>query len=393
MRALRTFSALFATLLVAGFTSAQGADQDVAPASAPWGAPAAQVASGAQSLALLHDNGKYITGFGNGAGAANTSAIEAGFVTFGYGCQLSSTSNNRVADDFTVPAAQTWVLSSMTWRAYQTGAPSNGTLTSANVRIWQGGSPAFGGTVLAGDITTNRMTGMAWSGVYRVESTSPGDISRAIIDATIDMSWVPPLPEGTYWVDVQFTGNLSSGPWSNPTVAAHVLDNAEQFTSSTGTWQPVADAASGAFQDFPFILDGIDSNCPAVTTYCTPKITSSGCPPLITTSGSPKPGGGFIVRGTLVDPGHIGVFFYAGNGPAAIPLQGGFLCVAPPVQRLPASVSNGFGPCLGAYTYNLDALVTSLPTGSVMHGQFWFRDPGAASGTGLSNGVTFTVCP
>ena len=131
----------------------------------------------------------------------------------------------------------------------------------------------------------------------------------------------------------------------------------------------------------------------SISTYCTAKTSSNGCVPAIGSLGTPAPGAGFTITGAMIEANQIGVAFYSTNGPLAQPFQGGFLCAMPPVLRLPVQNAGGAGACTGTYSFNIDGVVTSVATGTQFWFQLWFRDPGAASGTGLSNALTFTTCP
>jgi len=64
--------------------------------------------------APVFDNGTVVNGGG-------LSVLTAPASTFGFGAQAGS--NNRVADDFTVPVGTTWNVQSLSLDAYQTGAP------------------------------------------------------------------------------------------------------------------------------------------------------------------------------------------------------------------------------------------------------------------------------
>ena len=135
---------------------------------------------------------------------------------------------------------------------------------------------------------------------------------------------------------------------------------------------------------------------PSVTVYCTAKLTSSGCTPSIGWSGTPSASGAFAVLASQVEPTQLGVLFYALNGPAALPFQGGFLCVQPPVKRLGLQGSGGSAACSGAFAVDFSAHVAAgadpaLVPGAQVWSQFWFRDAGAASGTGLTNALQFTL--
>jgi hypothetical protein len=63
------------------------------------------------------------------------------------------------------------------------------------------------------------------------------------------------LDPGTYWLDWQADGSLSSGPWAPPVTydGAGGSGNAMQYTDS---WNPVRDGTPEWGEDFPFFIDG-----------------------------------------------------------------------------------------------------------------------------------------
>jgi len=87
---------------------------------------------------------------------------------------------------------------------------------------------------------------------------------------------------------------------------------------------------------------------------------------------------------------------------AAIPFQDGTLCVAPPLVRTPVQFSYGNPPpptdCSGTYAFDMNARIQSgldaaLVAGAHVYCQYWMRDPGAASATGLSDALHFQIEP
>ncbi|MFZ1553126.1 MAG: hypothetical protein WAV53_17145, partial [Anaerolineae bacterium] len=82
--------------------------------------------------AILFDNGPLVTHPGGGFGGADASAVQTaiGLTIYGAGHQLSA--NNRVADDFTVPAGETWTINTVTFYAYQTGSTTTSTINHVN---------------------------------------------------------------------------------------------------------------------------------------------------------------------------------------------------------------------------------------------------------------------
>ena len=173
--------------------------------------PAAPAAPAANPEAILFDNGPLTTHPGGGAGGADASAVQTALLasTYGFGHQISA--NNRVADDFTVPAGG-WTISTITFYAYQTGSTTTTTINNVNLQIWNG-VPGVG-SVVFGDTTTNRLAGSSFSNIYRVLDTGLTDSARPIMANVVTVNTT--LPAGTYWLDWQTGGTLASGPWAPP---------------------------------------------------------------------------------------------------------------------------------------------------------------------------------
>ena len=147
-----------------------------------------------------------------------------------------------------------------------------------------------------------------------------------------------------------------------------------------------------------FVRDRQD--CAAsVATYCTAKTSSSGCAPAIGYVGTPSASasGGFTVSATQIEASQPGVFFYGVTGPDALPFQGGWSCVNPPIQRTPPqdSGTSGSPPCTGVLALDLNAsgICASIGVGYRGWMQVWFRDPASFTGTVLTDALEWTVCP
>jgi hypothetical protein len=137
-----------------------------------------------------------------------------------------------------------------------------------------------------------------------------------------------------------------------------------------------------------------------VTSYCTPKTTSHGCVPVMSTSGgaSASAGSGFAVKCGSVEPTKNGLLLYSTAGPSNGAFQGGVLCLAPAIKRTAAQNSGGAAACSGNYSFDFNVLIAAgtnpaLVAGAQVWGQYWFRDPGDTFGSGLSNALTFHICP
>jgi parallel beta-helix repeat protein len=140
----------------------------------------------------------------------------------------------------------------------------------------------------------------------------------------------------------------------------------------------------------------------APTTYCTAKLNSLGCLPAIDSWGfaslsSPH---AFDIQVHYVRNNELGIFYY-GYLPGSAPFQGGTRCVSSPKLRTPVLNSGGAATgidCSGVFHFDMNARIQSgvdgnLAVGTVVYGQFWMRDSGSPSGTGLSDGIQFTVQP
>ncbi len=139
--------------------------------------------------------------------------------------------------------------------------------------------------------------------------------------------------------------------------------------------------------------------CPPPVAYCSSQYNSDGCAPEIDFSGSPSLSGAddFHIKAALIVANKSGLLFY-GFGPANIPLLGGTLCVQGPQVRTSIANSGGSSqfPCDGEFDFFWSQAFNAsqgIGAGTSVYAQFWYRDPGAASGTGLTDALEFSVCP
>jgi len=238
-----------------------GEAAELVGAEAPKGeiltpSPLAQTSVPYAPIAALYDNGPLVNSPGTGAGGADESMLQnvsLGMGTYGFGHQ--SLYGYRVADDFTVTGGG-WYVDTITFFAYQTGSGLVSTISAVNLQIWNGVPGAPGSVVVFGDTTTNRLVNTTWSGIYRVMETTSGNTDRPIMANTVKVGVM--LPPGTYWLDWQSDGTLSSGPWAPPVTinGQATTGNALQYL---GAWGAVLDNGTGTQQDFPFIIAGQDA--------------------------------------------------------------------------------------------------------------------------------------
>jgi len=203
---------------------------------------------------VLYNNGPLITHTGvcSGDDDSRLQNISLGMSTFGFGHSVST--GFRMADDFTVPSGG-WDIDSITFYAYQTGAPTSPSpITGLYLQIWDGPPDDPGSSIVWGDLTTNILSDTSYSGIRRSLDTGECATNRYIFANTADV--VVSLGAGTYWLDWMTDGSLASGPWAPPVtiLGETTTGNALQYTS-TG-WNETMDTGSNTQQDMPFIIRG-----------------------------------------------------------------------------------------------------------------------------------------
>ena len=202
--------------------------------------------------AVLFTSGPHYNVPNGGAGGTHLSSLQTSLSMNSFG--FAHQSGFRVADDFTIPAGQTWNIENVELYAYQTGSTTTSTITGVNIRIWSG-APGTG-TIVFGDTTTNRMASTTFANVYRASETTPTNTQRPLMKQTVTLGVT--LPAGTYWLDWQTSGSLASGPWVPPIVitGSSTTGDARQFNSSNGQWSNILDGGTNTQQGLPFTLNG-----------------------------------------------------------------------------------------------------------------------------------------
>jgi uncharacterized repeat protein (TIGR01451 family) len=209
---------------------------------------------GFQSPGVLFDSGPLITHPGGGAGGADASRMQNSSLGMSVaGFRDSVSGNYSVADDFAVPAGLGWSMTQMTFFAYQTGSTTTSTINDVRVQLWDG-PPSAGGSVIWGDLTTNRLASTTFSNIYRDSETTVGNSTRPIMKvvATVPTSLAP----GTYWVEWQMGGTLASGPWVPPITILGQTTTGNALQNVAGTWQAALDTGTATPQGFKFIIEG-----------------------------------------------------------------------------------------------------------------------------------------
>jgi Cys-rich repeat protein len=204
---------------------------------------------------VLYDNGPLVTHADSCTDQdASRVQVNLGMSTIGFGHQFIN--GNRMADDFTVPSGG-WNIDSITFYAYQTGAPSSPSpITGLYVQIWDGSPDDNESSVIWGDLTTNILYDSYFTNIQRDTETTPCANNRYIFaDTALIGEYFAP---GTYWLDWMTDGSLTSGPWAPPVtlLGQTTTGNALQYTTSSGVWAPAYDTGPYTQQDMPFIIMG-----------------------------------------------------------------------------------------------------------------------------------------
>ncbi len=201
----------------------------------------------------------------NDAGVTTIANVVRGFA--GYKSNVNGVALDfGLADDFTVPAGETWSLTSLDVFAYQSSyAGLTSPFTQMYIRIWDGPPGGEGSNIIAGDLTTNVLTGSVLAGLYRISNTiippTPTTLLRRIWTTTGTIT--KQLTAGTYWIEWQFPmpDNQAAFFPSVTIVDKRFLPGMNaKVRIGTSTWINVLDSSTTPIpanivpQDMPFIL-------------------------------------------------------------------------------------------------------------------------------------------
>lgn len=194
---------------------------------------------------VLFNNGNFVTHPGSGPGGSDYSLLMSPLSNYGFGNQYDA--GRRVADDFTV-TGDGWIIDSIVFFEYQTGSPTSTTFTATYLQIWKGSDLVWG------DLMTNRLQRSAWSGCYRGDDFQ--NSQRPIMRNTCTTPSLS-LQPGTYNIDWQADGSLSSGPWCVPVTINGSLTTGDAQGYYDGEWGYLYGDTLDLFpQGLPFIVYG-----------------------------------------------------------------------------------------------------------------------------------------
>lgn len=197
----------------------------------------------------------YVSNLGNGCDGFNTSIPQEGLTTLGYSVNQGQ---HRLMAFCEAPAGAPTLLDVMTWPVYQESANPVAPPQAVYVRLWNG-DPLNGGTVLAGNLTTNRLENAnpLGTGAYRTDIGDPKNCSRPIRNLLVNMDWAPPLNAGQmFGIEVVVEGAPGTPAVQSPATPfpeyPGFFKPALQYDVQTQQWSKLSD---GAFDvQIPFRL-------------------------------------------------------------------------------------------------------------------------------------------
>ncbi|HMT75163.1 MAG TPA: hypothetical protein PKA77_13910 [Chitinophagaceae bacterium] len=181
----------------------------------------------------------------------------------GYACYYNSYFNYKAADDFMVPAGQTWALSKIS--VYVNGDNvATCPFDVLRIEIWNGNPKTAGSSVIFGNMSTNVLAETKDSMMYAILNTQ---IPTATNNPTLNYKiWKlsaninKTLPPGSYWLVYQAHCSNDNECYSPPIKIKGSRGlpgwNAKVF-NSLGVWQEIVDTgipstSARVPQDLPF---------------------------------------------------------------------------------------------------------------------------------------------
>ena len=199
-------------------------------------------------------------------GSATDLQTLLGLGTYGWGCQAAS--NNSVADDFMVPAGQSWLIDGIVLNLYQTGATTP-TITSIDYAFLTADPlgqppPVWTNVPVPADLTK----------VYKkrdIDNETAG-CTRRLQRVFVPLAELYEAPAGQHWLAWRASGSGTSGPWQSPVVIQGAVKkpgaNGMQSTNN-GPYAMVIDGGTAqAQQDFVFELTGYVIGVPTAGACC-----------------------------------------------------------------------------------------------------------------------------
>lgn len=209
-----------------------------------------------------YTNGPLSTGATTSNGTAAPSGytwseVQSGNTSAGF---TNNITGYTLADNFTIPAGNSWAITKFTFFAYSTGyAGATSPFNDVRVAIYNTDPSVGSPTPVFGNMTTNRLSGSSNASMYRIFNATAGT-TRIIwkIEADVPVTLAP----GNYWVEWGVGTSLSSNFTPPVTIVGTVSPtgaNAKQKDVAAGTWAAVLDGTNP--QELPFLIDYATGPC------------------------------------------------------------------------------------------------------------------------------------
>lgn len=237
-----------------------------------------------ENVTVLYNNGNVSTGATTESGVAapdgftwsenqhdtgNTTEVNT---ALGFGATLAPT-GNRLADNFTVPAGQTWTITSVSVLGFVSGWTTlQSPFSGATLQIWDGRPGDVGSNVVFGDTTTDCLISSTPSNIYVIRNTVVQPVTqgftRPLWTNKLSVSPSLTLGPGTYWIDFQATSFNNAAVFFRNVVAAGVRTqndwNARQYSIANNSWANILDtgapsSAPDVPQDIAFEVSGFNA--------------------------------------------------------------------------------------------------------------------------------------
>ncbi|MCW3161875.1 T9SS type A sorting domain-containing protein [Chryseobacterium oryctis] len=233
------------------------------------------------AFAQTYSNGGLSTGATSNNGVAaptgytwsenqhNTGNTTESNTTAGYAITNGSTTANYfLADDFIVPAGQTWNITTIDFFAYQTGyTGTTSPFNAVRVNIFNSDPSVSGAVSVFGDDTTNRFSSSVDSKMYRIfNSLVP--VNQAPVTTRkiwkITANTPVSLSAGTYWLKFQLQNVVVANSGFAPPVTVQGTRglagwNAKQYDALSNVWSNLIDQGNPTTapdypMDVPFVI-------------------------------------------------------------------------------------------------------------------------------------------
>ena len=357
------------------------------------------LALAAPATAQIYDSGPLVTNPTGGFAGQPVSELENGgaMLLKAFGFRADRGVNTSIADDFTV--CGTWTVTDLEFFAYQVNGTTP-TITGVYVRIWDKDPRTFGAvTVYPGGFgdpwSLNLIGGLPVFHSYRAPTNSILSANREVQAIKVPLAIT--LAPATYWMEVQFSGDISlSGPWIPPVTKLGCRKTGGAILNSTsnvaGTWNLInnSNTIDPAGIALPFRVYGVATggSTADASTYGAGKLGSNGVGAWDLGSPVHQPVLGSVFPMTLRNgvPGSVPVVLLSASACTfALPCATLFVC--PPFVQFTMPPFDSSNTSMG----HIEIPHGTTYCGVTVYLQAFWADSGASCNFGHSDGLKITL--